>query len=444
MVWFCLCCAAAGASFCCSSSMQLCCVTTSATATRVAYAIMFTISSIVAWIMLAGSIGEKLNSQRKFTGDIAACESGDNDQQCAARWSQLAVFRIMFAAFLFFGFMGMLMCGVRNSRDVRAAWQNGFWFFKVMLWIGLTVAAFFIPNKWFSDAWGYIGLAGACIYMIVQGTSIILFAHAWAAQFKSDDQAIRNRAGTTIPIGFMVATAFSFTVTVLLYVYYTYGDSRGGCERNKVLISMNLVLCILMYICGLASNVESTRGLLQPAVISAYTTYLTWSAVTQTTDRCLPTDNDPSDWLTLVIGFCLTLAIVLSASTVYPSEEALKANADAAEPQRDVDPNERLHPTIDNEYAMIQYIWWQFHWLIALACCFMQNVLTNWATIRTSDGGTTGAEVDAGDSVAPIWVQASAGYIVIAIYLWDVMGPSIGARLCPNRTFEPRDKRTYI
>ena len=247
---------------------------------------------------------------------------------------------------------------------------------------------------------------------VFQGTSIILFAHAWAAQFTSDDQAIRNRAGTTIPIGFMVATAFSFTVTILLYVYYTYGDSRGGCERNKVLISMNLglyislhplhrlqsnvylydlyghgqvrsltcersvcvlaVLCILMYICGLASNVESTRGLLQPAVISAYTTYLTWSAVTQTTDRCLPTDNDPSDWLTLVIGFCLTLAIVLSASTVYPSEEALKANADAAEPQRDVDPNERLHPTIDNEYAMIQYIWWQFHWLIALACCFMQ------------------------------------------------------------------------
>eukprot|EP00038_Savillea_parva_P002529 m.115156 g.115156 ORF g.115156 m.115156 type:complete len:91 (+) comp10870_c0_seq2:321-593(+) len=90
MVWFCLCCAAAGASFCCSSSMQLCCVTTSATATRVAYAIMFTISSIVAWIMLAGSIGEKLNSQRKFTGDIAACEVSHHGQcDTNAHWTLL-------------------------------------------------------------------------------------------------------------------------------------------------------------------------------------------------------------------------------------------------------------------------------------------------------------------------------------------------------------------
>jgi hypothetical protein len=46
--------------------------------------------------------------------------------------------------------------------------QNGFWFFKLLLWIGLTVAAFFIPNVWFTESWGYIALAGAFLYMIIQ------------------------------------------------------------------------------------------------------------------------------------------------------------------------------------------------------------------------------------------------------------------------------------
>lgn len=36
------------------------------------------------------------------------------------------------------------------------------------MWIGLTVAAFFIHNDWFVKYWGYFGLVGAFIYMIIQ------------------------------------------------------------------------------------------------------------------------------------------------------------------------------------------------------------------------------------------------------------------------------------
>eukprot|EP00035_Acanthoeca_spectabilis_P036767 m.41604 g.41604 ORF g.41604 m.41604 type:complete len:447 (-) comp8227_c0_seq1:136-1476(-) len=446
MGWCFICFAAASMFFCCfSSSMKLCCVTTSATATRVAYAIMFTLSSITAWVMLAGSIGERLNSQRQFTGEIAECEIGDSAQQCGARWSQLAVLRIMFAAFLFFGFMGIMMCGVKNSRDVRSSWQNGFWFWKVAMWIGLTVAAFFIHNDWFVKYWGYFGLVGAFIYMIIQGVYVVLFSHAWAARFKSDDP---GRSATTVPLGTLLSLLFILIITVVLYIYYTYGESRGGCERNKVIISINFLLFLVMLIAGVKSTVDETRGLLQPAVISAYTTYLTWSAVSQTTDRCLPDDNDPSDWLTLVVGFLLALIVIINASTMYINSAAVEA--DQVESSTTTDDNGdkvtviKMYTPRDNEVAMVQYVWWAFHWQIALACCFMQNVLTNWATIRTSDGGTASAEVDSGDSTAPIWIQAVAGYIVVAIYLWDVLGPVCGPMCCPNRTWESNDKSTRL
>jgi hypothetical protein len=56
-------------------------------------------------------------------------------------------------------------------------------------------------------------------------------------RFKSDDP---GRATTTVPMCTLFSIIFIITINVVLYVYYTYGDSRGGCERNKVIISINL------------------------------------------------------------------------------------------------------------------------------------------------------------------------------------------------------------
>ena len=40
----------------------------------------------------------------------------------------------------------ILMIGVRNSRDPRAAIQNGFWGLKFLILIAFIIAAFFIPS----------------------------------------------------------------------------------------------------------------------------------------------------------------------------------------------------------------------------------------------------------------------------------------------------------
>lgn len=52
------------------------------------------------------------------------------------------------------------MINVKSSKDVRAKIQNGFWGFKLLLLGGLVVAAFFIPNGGFTQAFMIIGLIG--------------------------------------------------------------------------------------------------------------------------------------------------------------------------------------------------------------------------------------------------------------------------------------------
>ena len=57
----------------------------------------------------------------------------------------LAVYRVMFAVAMFFLLFMLIMIGVKSSKDGRAGIQNGFWGIKILLIIGGTVGAFFIP-----------------------------------------------------------------------------------------------------------------------------------------------------------------------------------------------------------------------------------------------------------------------------------------------------------
>lgn len=60
------------------------------------------------------------------------------------------------------------MIGVKTSRDMRSKIQNGFWGIKLLLLVGLMVAAFFIDNTFFTGAWGYIALLGAFFFILIQ------------------------------------------------------------------------------------------------------------------------------------------------------------------------------------------------------------------------------------------------------------------------------------
>ena len=55
-----------------------------------------------------------------------------------------------------------------------------------------------------------------------------------------------------------------------------------GCALNKFFISFNMILCIVVSIVAVLPKVQEYQprsGLLQSSVVSLYTLYLTWSAM---------------------------------------------------------------------------------------------------------------------------------------------------------------------
>ncbi|KXJ04543.1 putative serine incorporator, partial [Exaiptasia diaphana] len=97
------------------------------------------------------------------------------------------------------------------------------------------------------------------------------------------------------------------------------------CKTNKFFISFNLCLCIVISILAIIPKVQEAQpssGLLQAAMITLYTVYLTWSAMSNEPDAlCNPsgslfTDSSKHPTPTMNVHTIMA-AIIMFVMVVY-------------------------------------------------------------------------------------------------------------------------------
>lgn len=80
---------------------------------------MLILTTLTSWIMLSPWVEQKIQN-------VPFCGQGDTySDLCKAAVGPLAVYRILFAQTIFFLLFALLMFNVKDSRDGRAAIQNG-------------------------------------------------------------------------------------------------------------------------------------------------------------------------------------------------------------------------------------------------------------------------------------------------------------------------------
>ncbi|KAG0032434.1 hypothetical protein BGZ81_010880 [Podila clonocystis] len=107
------CFSAAACSLACRS-----CNCNNSIATRVGYALIMLVNSLLAWILLSDWASKQLES---ITHGYLKLNCPDNS--C---YGVLGVQRVGFALALFHFILGILLIGVHDSRSKRAAIQNGY------------------------------------------------------------------------------------------------------------------------------------------------------------------------------------------------------------------------------------------------------------------------------------------------------------------------------
>ncbi|XP_013193123.1 probable serine incorporator isoform X3 [Amyelois transitella] len=420
------CCGSAACSLCCSA----CPSCANSTSTRLMYAVMLLFVMITACITLAPGLQTELKKV-PFCANSSTLIPGDLKVDCNQAVGYLAVYRICFAACLFFVLMALITIGVKSSKDPRAGIQNGFWGIKYLLVIGGIIGAFFIPEGQFASTWMVFGMIGGFCFIVIQLILIIDFAHSWAENWVSKYEESESR-GWYAALLLAMLTCFALTLTgvVLLYVFYT---KPSGCDLSKFFISINLILVVgasIISILPAIQEVQPRSGLLQSSVVSLYVIYLTWSALANGPADCNAVSGNESSFdkqsiIGLVIWVCSvvysSIRTASSSSKITMSEHIL-AKEGSGEGADGGESGRAETKVFDNEGDGVAYSWTFFHVVFALATLYIMMTLTNWFNPSSELSKT---------NVASMWIKITSSWLCVGLYVWTLVAPAV----FPNREF---------
>lgn len=426
-------------------------------ATRIAYAFILLINSIISWIMLTPWAIKKLEHLTLDYVNIS-CDGG----QC---YGFVAVQRINFALGLFHIILCGLLMGVKSTREGRAALQNGYWGPKIIVWLLFIVLTFFIPEGFFL-AWGnYIAFFGAILFLLLGLILLVDLAHTWAEICLEKIESHDSRLWRGLLIGSTLGMYLgSFAMTIVMYIFF----ASSGCSMNQTAITVNLICLLIISFVSVHPAVQESNqkaGLAQAAMVAIYCTYLTLSAVSMEPDEkhCNPLIRARgAQRASIVLGAIVTMLTIAYTTTRAATQgialgskgghsysqltdaeelehglvtqqpgssrremraEALRAAVesgslpasalDDSDDESDDDANVK-----DDERGGTQYNYSLFHIIFLLATCWVATLLT-----QNMDPDADGDFAPVGRTYWASWVKIISAWVCYAIYLWSLVAP---------------------
>jgi serine incorporator 1/3 len=432
-------------------------------ATRIAYAFILLVNSILSWIMLTPWAIKKLEH---LTLDYMTFDCGESGQ-C---YGYFAVQRINFALAVFHFFLAFLLLGVRSTKDGRSSLQNGFWGPKIIVWLALIVISFLIPEGFFL-VWGnYFAFVGAMLFVLLGLILLVDLAHTWAemclAHIEHDES---SRLWRGLLIGSTLGMyGASIAMTVVMYIYF----AASGCSMNITAITTNLILFLVISFLSVQPAIQEANpkaGLAQAAMVTVYCTYLTLSAVAMEPDdkHCNPLIRARgARTTTVVLGAIVTMLTIAYTTTRAATQgfamgtktgnsysqlssddyehslitqqptshrqmraEALRRAVDEgsipASALDDSDSDDEDDDTgkhdKDDERNGTQYNYSLFHVIFLMATCWVATLLTQGITPESASSDFA----PIGRTYWASWIKIVSAWLCYAIYCWTIVAPSV-------------------
>ncbi|KAM9839003.1 serine incorporator 2-like [Aulostomus maculatus] len=436
--------------------LSSCCPSTyNSTMSRLAFSFLLLLGTLVSIIMILPGMENHLKKIPGFCLGGTTIPGIENKVNCDVIVGYKSVYRMCFAMASFFFLFSIIMIRVRSSKDPRAAIQNGFWFLKFLVLVGITVGAFFIPDGIFNTVWYYFGAVGSFIFIVIQLILLVDFAHSWNQSWLEKAENGNTKCWFAALLSFtIIHYALAFSAVVLLYVFYT---QPGDCTEHKVFISLSLIFSVILSIVAVLPKVQEAQpssGLLQASFISLYTMYVTWSAMTNnpnhqcnpsllslvqpssTTTPPWPAPPTPASanvqWWDaqgivglIIFIFCTLYASIRSSNNTQVNKLMQTEEGQGLTADSDATPGEDgVRRAVDNEEEGVTYSYSFFHFSLLLASLYIMMTLTNWYKPDTNYQAMQ-------SSMPAVWVKICSSWLGLALFLWTLVAPLV----LPDRDF---------
>ncbi|KAH0842293.1 Membrane protein TMS1 [Fonsecaea pedrosoi] len=430
----------------------------SSIATRIAYAMILLVNSILAWIMLTPWAIKKLEH---LTLDYMTFKCGSSE--C---YGYFAVQRINFALGMFHLILSILLIGVRSTKDTRAGLQNGFWGPKLLVWIGFIVISFFIPEGFFMFWGNYVAYVGAMLFVLLGLILLVDLAHTWAelCQDKIDEGDGPNyRLWQVLLMGSSLGMYLAaLAMTIVMYIFF----ASSGCSMNIAAITINLVLLFVVTFLSVQPTIQDANpkaGLAQSAMVAVYCTYLTFSAVAMEPDdkHCNPLIRARgARTTTVVLGAIVTMLTIAYTTTRAATQGFAMGSNTGKNRYAQLTQDENEHGLVsqqpasrreimraavesgalpasaldedsddedsgevsskDDERQGTQYNYSLFHVIFLMATCWVATLLTQKMDPENSSDFTP-----VGRTYWASWIKIISAWICYAIYSWTLVAPIV-------------------
>lgn len=277
---------------------QLCCIFSADSkvtfnAAKWFYFGLLTWSGILTWIMR--DYGDDL---LKRLPELDGCKVGTNEtgMDTSKCFGLAAVLRISFATALFHACHLVFLIKCKYEEDPRVIFHTACHGVKFLAWIGLVVAAFFMPDGFFK-VYGEIARVASGLFLIFQAVVIIDWFY-----FLNEKMLDRHECKWPLIALSSLSYGFSLTVTGVAFHYFA---PRGSCSTNIFWIVWTLLLGIVVTVISLSKWRPDNAGLFTSGAVFGYCSFLLVSALNSlpADSECIAGDGMSGGWIRVSSNF---------------------------------------------------------------------------------------------------------------------------------------------
>ncbi|CEP63281.1 Tms1p LALA0_S07e06568g [Lachancea lanzarotensis] len=421
----------------------------SSLATRLNYAVLLLINSLVSWV--------SMSSNYAFLWRGKSCTSTG---ECGF----FTVHRLNFSLGLLHLLLSSLMVNVKSTTDGRASLQNSWWPVKLLIYVLLVVVSFTIPNGFFVFFSKWVSVPSGSLFILIGLVLLVDFAHEWAEkciQHVEMENENSSKWQKFLVIGTSGMYVGSLAMTITMYIMFC----QSNCTMNQVSVTVNLLLSIITTGLSIHPKVQEYNpkcGLAQSSMVAIYGTYLTMSALASEPDdrQCNPfVRSDRTRKFSVVLGSLFTFVAIAYTTTraaansafnssgqhVYldgddeiayegigQSRTQLRIEAIRQAVEEGVLPESALNDTAwantshetgengDDERISTKYNYSLFHIIFFLATQWIAILLT--VNVTKDDVGDF---IPVGRTYFYSWVKIISAWICYGLYGWTLVAPMV-------------------
>lgn len=429
----------------------------SSTMTRITYAIILLVNSILSWIALSPFIVHRLE---KVSFGFINNRCGPDGKECI---SFVSVHRINLALGTLHLILAALLVNVKSTANPRAVIQNGCWKLKVLAWIALIAINFLlIPDNFFIFYGNHIAIIFSTLFLGIGLILLVDFAHAWAEkclekieleELTGDDEYNAGFWKKLLVGGTLSMYVCSIVLTVVMYVFF----AKSGCSMNQTAITLNVVFSIVTSVVSINQNIQESNpnaGLAQASMVVFYNTYLVLSAVVSEPDdrQCNPlVRSKGTRTFSVVLGAFFTFLSLAYTTTraanssffdmdipepadtpisQQPSErsqmryQAIKQAVDEGSLPESALNQVDLYDDAEESGAdmklPVKYDYALFHIIFFLATQYISTLLT--INVKQDDVGDF---IPVGRTYFSSWIKIVSSWVCYALYIWSLVAPMV-------------------